>query len=53
VKPLASLVIVAALVALPAPVRAQEKDKMEESPYYPLKVGTTWTYKAPTGEVIV
>jgi hypothetical protein len=52
VKRIAPLVIAAALVALPAPARAQDKDKLEDSPYYPTKVGSTWTYKAPNGTIV-
>jgi hypothetical protein len=38
-----TLLVAAALTALAAPARAG--DAPEETPYYPLKVGTTWTYR--------
>src|SRR5258708_34000497 len=38
-----------ALVALPLALvvgpAARAQEKMAETPYYPLKIGTTWTYK--------
>jgi hypothetical protein len=49
-KRIGLLVGLLASAAVLAPVRAQ--DQMAESPYYPLKVGTTWTYRiasAPQG----
>jgi hypothetical protein len=49
VVPFAALAL---FVALPAALPADDNDKMEESPYYPTKVGTTWTYKGPNGEVV-
>jgi hypothetical protein len=36
------------LLVLAPSLTAQEKDKMAETPWYPLQVGNTWTYKLTT-----
>src|SRR5262245_30754651 len=35
----------ALVVLLAASAAARDDDGLEETPYYPLKVGTTWTYR--------
>jgi hypothetical protein len=47
---LAALVILAAPLAT---VRADDKDKVGESEYYPLKVGNAWTYNGPGNTKLV
>jgi hypothetical protein len=37
--------VAAFLLGSVAPLCAQDKDKFQETPYYPVKIGTTWTYK--------
>jgi hypothetical protein len=50
------LVTLAAAIVLAASfpsARADDNDKVGESPYYPLKVGNTWTYNGPKNATIV
>ncbi len=49
------VILAAALVAAASwtAAHADDTDKVGESPYYPLKIGTTWTYTAPMNKTIV
>ncbi len=46
-KRFATLTALVILITPLTSVRADDKDKVGESPYYPLKVGNTWTYNGP------
>jgi hypothetical protein len=50
-KRLATLSVLIVMAASFAPVHGQ--DKIEETPYYPLKVGNTWTYTGPNKITLV
>jgi hypothetical protein len=52
-KRLATLTALVILAGSLNSVRADDKDKVGESPYYPLKVGSTWTYNGPGATKIV
>jgi hypothetical protein len=52
-KRLVTLAAAIVLVASFPSARAADDDKVGESPYYPLKVGNTWTYNGPKNSTIV
>jgi hypothetical protein len=42
----------AALLCLPA-LQSAAQEKLKETPYYPLQVGTTWHYRVGEGKIVV
>jgi hypothetical protein len=52
-KRVATLTALVILAASLNSVRADDKDKIGESPYYPLKIGNAWTYNGPGNTKLV